>query len=400
MIYHDISGKLKKLMSKYISVVMAVAGLLWPAAVSAQAERGYEIERDMPLFLDSLKTEFTYPMAWGHNDITDFDQWRSAAKAKLAEEMLMPPPRSEAYDMKIIGEEKRDGYTAYKIEFNLTKYSRVKAYLLVPDGKGPHPGIVALHDHGAHFTIGKEKMVRPFGVDQAVLDDSDAWADNLYEGQYVGDYLARNGYAVLSTDALMWGERGCKEGSDNTHLASVAGNMQLLGRNLAAWMTYEDTYATEFLASLPEVDKDRIGCTGLSMGGYRTFMLAAVSPLIKASVGVCWMTTQDAMMDWKYGRHERGGFANNLGGVFAQLDYPHIASLACPNAMMLINGETDKLFKPHAVRQCYATMHDVWDSQGVGDRLETHLLPQGHEMPKGVQAMTLEFLDRFLKKNR
>lgn len=389
-------------MIKHISIVIATVGLLWPAVVYAQSEqapiqKAYEIQRDMPLFLDSLKKEFTYPMAWGHNDISDFSLWRETAKAKLAEEMLLPPPRSEAYDMEILESETRDGYTAHKIEFNLTKYSRVKGYLLVPDGDGPHPAIVALHDHGAHFTIGKEKMIRPFGVDQAVLDDSDAWAENLYEGQYVGDFLAKNGYVVLSTDALMWGERGCKEGSDNTHLASVAGNMQLLGRNLAAWMTYEDAYATEFLASLPEVDADRIGCTGLSMGGYRTFMLAAVSPLIKASVGVCWMTTQDAMMDWKYGRHERGGFANNLGGVFAQLDYPHIASLACPNAMMLVNGETDKLFKPHAVRQCYDTMHKVWDSQGVGDKLETHLLPQGHEMKKDVQQMTLQFLNKHLK---
>lgn len=377
--------------------MIAAVGLSWSAAVSAQESRPFEIERDMPIFLDSLKKEFTYPMAWGHNDIPDFDEWKTIAKGKLIEEMLLPPPRAEAYDMKILESEKRDGYTAYKIEFNLTKYSRVKGYLLVPDDEGPHPGIVALHDHGAHFTIGKEKMVRPFGVDQAVLDDSDAWADNLYEGQYVGDYLAMNGYVVLSTDALMWGERGCKEGSDNTHLASVAGNMLLLGRNLASWMTYEDSYATEFLASLPEVDAERIGCTGLSMGGYRTFMLAALSPLIKASVGVCWMTTQDAMMDWKYGRNERGGFANNLGGAFAQLDYPHIASLACPNAMMFINGDTDKLFMPHAVRECYDILHEVWDSQGVGDKLETHLLPQGHEMPKSVQEITLRFLDKHLK---
>lgn len=377
--------------------MIAAVGLSWSAAVSAQESRPFEIERDMPIFLDSLKKEFTYPMAWGHNDIPDFDEWKSIAKGKLIEEMLLPPPRAEAYDMKILESEKRDGYTAYKIEFNHTKYSRVKGYLLVPDDEGPHPGIVALHDHGAHFTIGKEKMVRPFGVDQAVLDDSDAWADNLYEGQYVGDYLAMNGYVVLSTDALMWGERGCKEGSDNTHLASVAGNMLLLGRNLASWMTYEDSYATEFLASLPEVDAERIGCTGLSMGGYRTFMLAALSPLIKASVGVCWMTTQDAMMDWKYGRNERGGFANNLGGAFAQLDYPHIASLACPNAMMFINGDTDKLFMPHAVRECYDILHEVWDSQGVGDKLETHLLPQGHEMPKSVQEITLRFLDKHLK---
>lgn len=378
-----------------IALMIAAAGMI-TAAASAQ-ERAYELQRDMPIFLDSLKKEFTYPLAWGNSDISDFNEWKSATKGKLMDEMLLPPPRANSYDMVIIESEKREGYTAYKIEFNLTKYSRVKGYLLVPDSKGPHPGIVALHDHGAHFTIGKEKMIRPFGVDQAILDDSDAWADNLYEGQYVGDYLAKNGYVVLSTDALMWGERGCKEGSDNTHLASVAGNMQLLGRNLAAWMTYEDSYATEFLASLPEVDHERIGCTGLSMGGYRTFMLAAVSPLIKASVGVCWMTTQDAMMDWKYGRHERGGFANNLGGVFAHLDYPHIASLACPNAMMLINGETDKLFKPHAVSQCYDIMHQVWDSQEVSERLETHLLPQGHEMPKSVQEMTLKFFDKYLK---
>ena len=377
--------------------MVAAAGLFGSGAAYSQENRAYEIQRDMPLFLDSLKTEFSYPLARRNNEAMAFDEWRTLAKERLADALLLPPPRAEAYDMKILASEKRDGYTAYKIEFNLTKYSRVKAYLLVPDGEGPHPGIVALHDHGAHFTIGKEKMVRPFGVEQSVLDDSDAWADNLYEGQYVGDYLAKNGYAVLSTDALMWGERGCKEGSDNTHLASVAGNMLLLGRNLAGWMTFEDSYATEFLASLPEVDADRIGCTGLSMGGYRTFMLAALSPLIKASVGVCWMTTQDAMMDWKYGRHERGGFANNIGGAFALLDYPDIASLACPNAMMLINGETDKLFKPHAVRQCYDTMHHVWNSQGVGDRLETHLLPQGHEMPIAVQQMALDFLNKYLK---
>ncbi len=378
------------------AILLAAAGLLSVVAL-AEDNRAFEIQRDMPVFLDSLKKEFIYPMAWGNSNISDFGEWKKAAKGKLVEEMLLPPPRANSYDMVILESEKRDGYTAHKIEFNLTKYSRVKGYLLVPDGEGPYPAIVALHDHGAHFTIGKEKMVRPFNVDQSILDDSDAWANNLYEGQYVGDYLAKNGYVVLSTDALMWGERGCKEGSDNTHLASVAGNMLLLGRNLASWMTYEDSYATEFLASLPEVDSERIGCTGLSMGGYRTFMLAALSPLIKASVGVCWMTTQDAMMDWKYGRHERGGFANNLGGVFAQLDYPHIASLSCPNAMMLVNGETDKLFKPHAVRQCYDTMHRVWDSQGVGNKLETHLLPQGHEMPKSVQKMTLDFLDKWLK---
>lgn len=369
------------------------AAVFTSAAVMAQSPRAYELQRDMPLFLDSLKKELTYPLAWGNSPITDFSQWKTTAREAVKEELLPPPPRADRYDMEVIATEKRDGYTAKKIAFNLTKYSRVTAYLLVPDTPGKHPGIVALHDHGAHFTIGKEKMIRPFEVDSLTLADSNAWAENLYEGQYVGDYLAKNGYTVISTDALMWGERGCKEGSDNTHLASVAGNMMLLGRNLAGWMTYEDMYATEFLASLPETDSERIGCVGLSMGAYRSWMLAAMSPLIKASAAICWMTTQDAMMHWKYGRHERGGFANNLAGVYNHLDYPHIASIACPNAMLIVNGETDKLFKPHAVRQCYDIMHKVWGSQNAGDNLETRLLPMGHEMPRSVQKMTLDFLN-------
>ena len=68
-----------------------------------------------------------------------------------------------------------------------------------------------------------------------------------------------------------------------------------------------------------------------------------------------------------------------------------------PSLMVNGNGETDKLFQPHAVRDAYATMHKVWDSQGVGDRLRTELLPMGHEMPISVQQSCLEFLDRSLK---
>ncbi|MDE6692877.1 MAG: dienelactone hydrolase family protein [Muribaculaceae bacterium] len=381
-------------MKRYFLTLMLTAATMMAMAEEPEMHK-YEIERDMPLFLDSIKSELTYPLAWGNSDITDFDTWRSAARDKVVELMLAPPPRAKDYDIRIVDEERRDGYTARKIEFNLTRYSRVTAYVLVPDGEGPFPGIVALHDHGGHYTIGKEKMIRPFGVGQEVYDDSDKWVEGLYEGQYVGDYLARNGYVVISTDALFWGDRGRKEGPDGKKFANVAGNFMMLGRNMSAWMTFEDMYATEFLASLPEVDADRIGCIGLSMGAYRSWMLAALSPIIRAGVAVCWMTTTDVQLSWEYGR-ESGGFANNLIGVRNYLDYPHIASLACPESMYFVNGETDKLFQPHSVLDAYATMHAVWDSQGVGDRLRTELLPMGHEMPLSVQKSSLDFLNNAL----
>lgn len=383
------------IMKIHLIALSLIAASVMPAA--AQSAGHYEIERDMPLFLDSIKSELTYPLAWGNSEITDYDLWHTTARDKVIELMLAPPPRANDYDVKVIAEEQRDGYTARKIEFNLTRYSRVTAYVLVPDGEGPFPGIVALHDHGGHYTIGKEKMIRPFGVGQEVYDDCDKWVNDLYEGQYVGDYLARNGYVVISTDALFWGDRGRKEGPDGNKFANVAGNFMMLGRNMSAWMTFEDMYATEFLASLPEVDAARIGCIGLSMGAYRSWMLAALSPIIRAGVAVCWMTTTDVQLSWEYGR-ESGGFANNLIGVRNYLDYPHIASLACPNAMYFINGETDKLFKSHSVRDAYDTMHKVWDSQGVGDRLRTELLPMGHEMPRSVQRSSLEFLNQHLGK--
>ena len=42
------------------------------------------------------------------------------------------------------------------------------------------------------------------------------------------------------------------------------------------------------LASLPFVDAQRIGCTGCSMGAYRTWMLAALSDRVKCGAAVCW----------------------------------------------------------------------------------------------------------------
>lgn len=382
-------------MKRGLSILLfftASALLAW-----ADSDKKYELMRDMPVYLDSIKAELTYPLAWGNSEITDFDEWRNVARNKVVELMLAPPPRANEYNMEVLGEEKRDGYTARKIRFNITRYARPEAYLLIPDGDGPFPGIVALHDHGAHYSIGKEKMIRPFDVSEEVMADCDSWVEKLYEGQYVGDYLARNGYVVLSTDAIFWGDRGRKEGFDGNKFADVAGNFMMLGRNMSAWMTFEDTYATEFLASLPEVAADKVGCVGLSMGAYRAWMLAAISPLIKAGAAVCWLTTTDAQFSWEYGRNERGAFANNLAGVRNYMDYPHIASLACPNAMLFVNGETDKLFKPHAVRESFDIMRKVWDSQGVGDKLETHLLPMGHEMPRNVQKMCLDFLDKHLK---
>lgn len=365
--------------------------------IDAQKRDKYEFYKDFPVYADKLLGQLTYPLAWGNSEIKDFDEWKASARHKVFECMMTPPPAPESYDMKVIGEERRNGYTARKIEFNLSDFYRVRAYLLVPDGRGPFPAVNLLHDHGAHLYIGKEKMIRPFDDDTLVINDADRWVAGLYDGQYFGDYLARNGYVVFSTDAPMWGERGRAEGVDRSKYDIIAGNMMMYGRDLSAFMTYDDIASTDFLATLPEVDPARIACAGFSMGAYRAWMLSALSDKVSACAAVCWMVTTDVQMTWKYGRKESGGFANCIPALRQYLDYPHIASMACPKPTLFINGREDKLFKVPGVEKAFRIMHGVWDSQGAGGNLVTELWPMSHSCGIKVQQRVMEFLDEKLK---
>ncbi|RHA81763.1 alpha/beta hydrolase family protein [Segatella copri] len=374
-----------------------------------QKREKYEWQGEIPTYVETLKKELTYPMAWGNSPIGNFKKWKKAARAKVLECMMTPPKAAAAWNMEVLGEEQRDGYKAQKIAFNINAYSRITAYLLIPDGKGPFPTVNVLHDHGAHLFIGKEKMIRPFftmeeqdsptkqALCQEILDDADAWAKQLYDNQYVGDYLAKHGYVVFSADAPMWGERGRKEGVDRNKYDLIAGNMMMLGRDLSAFMTYDDISSTEFLASLPMVDAKRIGCVGCSMGAYRSWMLSALSDRIKAGASICWMITTDAQLTRRFGRKENGGFANCIPGLRQYLDYPHIASLACPKPMLFINGTKDKLFPVPGVKDAFAEMHKVWKSQGADNLLDTELWDIPHSCGLKAQEKMLEFLDKNLK---
>lgn len=380
-----------------------------PSKPKLQKREKYEWQGEIPTYVETLKKELTYPMAWGNSPIKNFKKWKKTARAKVFECMMTPPKAAAAWDMEVLGEEQRDGYKAQKIAFNINAYSRITAYLLIPDGKGPFPTVNALHDHGAHLFIGKEKMIRPFFTPeeqdsppkqvlcQEILDDADAWARQLYDNQYVGDYLAKHGYVVFSADAPMWGERGRKEGVDRNKYDLIAGNMMMLGRDLSAFMTYDDIASTEFLASLPMVDAKRIGCVGCSMGAYRSWMLSALSDRIKAGASICWMITTDAQLTRRFGRKENGGFANCIPGLRQYLDYPHIASLACPKPMLFINGTKDKLFPVPGVKDAFAEMHKVWKSQGADNLLDTELWEIPHSCGLKAQEKILEFLDRNLK---
>lgn len=384
---------------KHKLLPLLFASLLSLSTASAQTDStAYEVTGNMPVFYQQMKQQLTYPLAWGKAEEKDFAKWKAQARHVLAECMQNLQPAPKAYAMEVTDREQRDGYEARKIRFNLSEWSRVPAYLLVPEGKGPFPAIVLLHDHGAHFSIGKEKMVRPFHVASEVMEDADQWASQCYDGQYVGDYLARHGYVVLAVDALFWGERGRKEGTSYDAQQALASNFLQMGASWGAFINVDDMRSAEFLASLPFVDKEHVGSLGFSMGAYRSWMLAALTDVVRASASICWMNTTEHLMTLTNNQNKGGSaYAMLIPALRRYLDYPHVASIACPKPTLFFNGTHDKLFPIEGVRDAYREMEAVWKSQGASDRLVTKLWDEKHFFNKEMQKETLEFFDRWLK---
>ena len=384
---------------KHKLLSLLFASLLSLSTASAQTDNeAYEVTGNMPVFYQQMKQQLTYPLAWGKAEEKDFAKWKAQARHVLAECMQNLQPAPKAYAMEVTDREQRDGYEARKIRFNLSEWSRVPAYLLVPEGEGPFPAIVLLHDHGAHFSIGKEKMVRPFHVAPEVMEDADQWASQCYDGQYVGDYLARHGYVVLAVDALFWGERGRKEGTSYDAQQALASNFLQMGASWGAFINVDDMRSAEFLTSLPFVDKERVGSLGFSMGAYRSWMLAALTDVVRASASICWMNTTEHLMTLTNNQNKGGSaYAMLIPALRRYLDYPHVASIACPKPTLFFNGTRDKLFPIEGVRDAYREMEAVWKSQGASDRLVTKLWDEKHFFNKEMQKETLEFFDRWLK---
>lgn len=343
------------------------------------------------------KPQCEYPLAWDLE--SDFSEWRTEAREKVVELMGIPPEAPLSTDYRVLATEQREGYKAHKIEFEISRNNIVRAYLLIPDSKGPHPALVAMHDHGAKFSIGKEKMVRPIAESPEVMAEAEEWLTKCYDGVWTGDWFASQGYVVLAVDALLWGNRG--EGTDGRQTKydtqqALASNCLKLGTSLVGIITWDDLRSVDFLASQPFVDAGRIGVYGHSMGGHRAWMAAALSDKVSAVASVCWMATSEALL--AAGNNElKGGsaFTMQIPMVSRWLDNPDIASLACPKAALFISGSEDKLF-PSGVVEAYEKMTSVWRAAGAEDSFSYQIFPSPHYFGLEMQLSVADFFAKNL----
>lgn len=352
-----------------------------------------EIVDLLPCFQEDLKRQMSFPLSWHSMNYEDFLDWQEVSRAKVTE-CLLAPLSPAPFCPEVVDREDRGTYVAEKMWLHLSAESRALSYLLRPKGTGPFPAVLLLHDHGARFDIGKEKLVRAFGVPDHVISSSEEWIEACYGGRYIGDELAKAGYVCFVTDALNWSDRG---GAGYEGQQALGANLFHLGSSLAGRIAQEDLRAAEFLSSLPEVDSARVAAMGLSMGGFRTWQVTALSEHVCAGVSICWMATVKGLM--VPGNNQARGqssFTMLHPGLFNYMDYPDVASLACPKPMLFYAGEQDLLFPVPSVKDAYATMRRVWESQNASDRLETRIWDVPHCFNVKMQKEAFTWLDRML----
>ena len=341
------------------------------------------------------------------------EQWQRAARDCLMAGLHYDPG---PLDLKseTLSREGRDGFVLERVAFNTTPWIRVNGYFLLPTGvKHPVPGLVVFHAWGGPLLFGKERIVNS-GRDHPVLVEYRKSAG----GKYLAEEFARAGYAVVVIDAFHFGERvpmgtgRVPENLDPYALSEKqfdainrrAVNLLNLGvRELnwagSTWMGlnyWDDSRCVDYLVSRPEVDPERIGCTGCSGGGWRTLFLAALDMRIRASVGVCWTTTGDYQQI--YNLAGAIGTFCLLPGVWDRLDVPDLTIAAAPGASMLISPTDDPLFPPEGQDEAARQIREGYEWAGCPERFRFFAPDKTHCYDPEMQAEAIGWFDRHLKR--
>ncbi len=219
-----------------------------------------------------------------------------------------------------------EGYRIESLTYDVEVGQSVPALVLIPDDVSPTkpaPAIAVWHQHAGQWHLGKSE---PAGL-----------AGNPMH--HTGAVLAREGYVVLCPDALCFEER--QDPSDQLKGGDYE-RFEFLRYTVAgkcmAWKNILDMRrAIDYLIERPEVDSERIGCYGHSMGSTHTWLVGPHELRIKAFVGNCCLPTYAAIHDKKL----LHCFPNFVPGIHSHGDTPDIAALIAPRALHLNFGEKD-----------------------------------------------------------
>jgi dienelactone hydrolase len=313
------------------------------------------------------------------------DPDRPALRKKM-EKAMGPLPgadRKVPLDPKVVTEEKLDGYVRKKVTFAAEKGDRVPAWLLIPtaspDRKGgesaKRPAMLCLHQT---IPIGKDE---PVGLGK---QDSKAQALHLVKRGYVclaPDYPSFGGYTYDFKAAF---DRGDYQ----------SGTMKAIWNNMRA---------VDYLQTLPEVDPERIGVIGHSLGGHNAMFTAAFDERLKVVVSSCGFCSfaryyGGNLKGWASDRY-MPRIASEFGSDPKRMPFDFTDVVACiaPRPFLAVAPVKDHNFDVQGVKDVIAAAGPVYEALGKADNLKAVYPDAGHDFPADGRKTAYEFLDRHLR---
>jgi dienelactone hydrolase len=359
------------------------------------------------------------------SNAADPEAWRAATRARFLDLLHYQPPATDPAP-ELLGQVDHGDFVQESLTIATSPWTRVPLELLIParprGGRWPAPGIVGLHCHGGLFRWGREKLVAPAdpATDHPALV---RYRQELYGGQAFGNELARRGYVVAVIDAFYFGERrllyphgqwpepfqaaeAALEPDSEEWLEllmqahkdiqpRVAGAVYQAGATWPGIFLSDDRRTIDFLQSRAEVDGDRIGCVGLSVGGTRSGFLAAADERVKAAVAVGWLSGIGDWLpvgDWPHSM----GWVHYVPGMFTEFDLPDVATLACPRSLLIYQGLRDTLFPTEASARALERVRQGFKLAGHPERFVGKMFDVPHTFNPAMQDEAFRWLDESL----
>lgn len=242
----------------------------------------------------------------------------------------------------------KGAYCVKELEINSTSTRRIRIIVTLPTSQnGPLPAVVCIGGHGS-------SLYSPYDEYTIAKDDARRKSDRIYKG--FGTVLAQRGYVTVSTTV-------------SQH------NVYEKGRLLMGERLWDLIRCVDYLESLPQVDRVKIGCAGLSLGGEMTMWLGAMDERIAATVSAGFLTTMDHLeqnhcMCWKF------------PGLRELVDFADVYSLIAPRPLQFQNGllEPPSQFYVPLARKAMEEVRTIYCDLARPENAVLDVHPGGHEI--------------------
>jgi dienelactone hydrolase len=285
----------------------------------------------------------------------------------------LPDPNRKISVSKIV-EEKREPYLLEKLLLDLNGVEAVPAYYVRPHKREAQlPAILYNHAHGMDYVLGKDELLK---------------GRRELQARPYAEELTQRGYSVLCFDTWAFGER---QGRSESEIFK-----QMLWSDQVMWgmMVYDSLRAIDYLVSRPDVDADRIGTMGLSMGSTMAWWVAALDTRIKVCVDICCLTDFQALIDTR--GLDGHGIYYYMPGLLKHFTTAQINALIAPRPHLGLAGNYDPLTPPAGLDRIDAELRKAYEAEGAPEAWKLVRCETGHFETAAMRTEILSFLGQWL----